>query len=57
MAQTLKKKLRELGSTPQDLAEAIDIPVDYVEDLIAGRRNVQPDLRDDLARIVRQQGP
>ena len=34
----VEKRLRELERTPAELAEAVHVPPEYIEDLIAGRR-------------------
>ncbi len=48
IGQMVKKRLKELESTPEDLAAAIDIPVAYVEDLMAGRRTPPAPGRTDI---------
>ncbi len=48
IGQMVKKRLKELESSPEDLAAAIDIPVAYVEDLMAGRRTPPAPGRTDI---------
>ena len=48
VAQVLKKRLRELEASSEDLAAAIDIPSEYIDDLIAGRRMPPAPGRTDL---------
>lgn len=48
----MRRRLREIKSTPEALAEAIDLPVSYVDEVIAGSRVVAPGRSDVYTRIT-----
>jgi hypothetical protein len=53
----LRRRLKELERTPADLAEAVQLPIDYIEDLLSGkRRPPQPgwtDLYDRMTQYLK----
>lgn len=53
----VRRRLRELGRTQEELAAALDLPEVYVADLVAGRRRppavAQTDLYDGMTRFLR----
>src|SRR2546425_1998224 len=44
----MRRRLRELKRSPEELAEAAQVPTDYIEDLIASRRRPPLPGRTDL---------
>jgi len=54
---TLRRRLKELQRTPRELAEAVQVPTEYIEDLIAGRRRPplpgRTDLYEKMTRFLR----
>jgi len=54
---TLRRRLKELQRTPKELAEAVQVPPKYIEDLIAGRRRPplpgRTDLYEKMTRFLR----
>jgi len=52
IGEFVRRRLREIKSTPHDLAEAIELPVSYVDDVIAGSRVVTPGRSDVYSRMT-----
>jgi hypothetical protein len=54
---TLRRRLKELHRTPRELADAVQVPPEYIEDLIAGRRRPplpgRTDLYEKMTRFLR----
>jgi transcriptional regulator with XRE-family HTH domain len=57
VGELVRRRLRELGRTQGELAEALDLPETYVADLVAGRRRppavAQGELYDEMTRFLR----
>ncbi len=51
--ELLHRRLREIGRSPNELAEAVDVPAHYIDDLIAGcRRPPLPGRTDIYAKMT-----
>lgn len=48
VAELLRQRLKELKRTSKDLAEALEVPTDYIEELISGSRRAPLPGRTDL---------
>lgn len=48
LADLLRRRLRELGRSPQELAEAVQVPAEYIDDLMAGSRRPPLPARTDI---------
>lgn len=48
VGQLIRQRLTELGRTAEELAEAIEVPVDYVNDLLSGKRRPPRPARTDV---------
>jgi hypothetical protein len=48
LGELLRRRLRELGRTPEDLAEAVQVPAHYIADLMAGTRRPPLPARTDI---------
>lgn len=46
--ELLRRRLREIGRSPAELAAAVQVPPEYIDDLIAGRRRPPLPGRTDL---------
>ncbi|HWP38345.1 MAG TPA: hypothetical protein VNL18_12410, partial [Gemmatimonadales bacterium] len=57
LGELLQRRLREIERSPQELADATDLPADYVLGLIAGHRRPplpgRTDLYDRMTRFLR----
>jgi hypothetical protein len=57
VGQLVRRRLRELGRTQRELAEALELPETFVADLVAGRRRPpapgESDLYDGMTRFLR----
>ncbi|MGH8698753.1 MAG: hypothetical protein ACREVS_19860 [Burkholderiales bacterium] len=53
MAELLRQRLREISRSPKELAEALEVPAHYIDDLIAGcRRPPLPGRTDIYAKMT-----
>lgn len=52
IGELVRRRLREIKTTTHDLAEAIDLPVSYIDDVIAGSRSVAPGRSDVYSRMT-----
>jgi hypothetical protein len=48
VGELLRQRLKELKRTSRDLAEAVEVPVSYIDELISGRRRAPLPGRTDL---------
>ena len=48
VGELLRQRLRELKRSSRDLAEAVEVPTDYIDELISGRRRPPLPGRTDL---------
>lgn len=48
VGQLIRQRLTELGRTAEELAEAVEVPTDYINDLISGRRRPPRPARTDV---------
>ncbi|MBI3982046.1 MAG: hypothetical protein HY337_03985 [Gemmatimonadetes bacterium] len=57
VGELLQQRLREIDRSPEQLAEAVDVPVEYVNELIAGRRRPplpgRTDVYEKMTRFLR----
>ena len=57
LGEVLRRRMQELGKTPEVLADAVDVPVEYINDLISGRRRPplpgRSDLYDRMTRFLK----
>jgi hypothetical protein len=57
VGKLLRQRLRETQRSPKELAEAVQVPPEYIDDLIAGRRRPplpgQTDLYDRMTSFLR----
>ena len=48
IADLLRRRLREIGRSPHELAEAVQVPPEYIDDLMAGSRRPPLPARTDI---------
>lgn len=48
IADLLRRRLREIGRSPQELADAVQVPAQYIDDLMAGSRRPPLPARTDI---------
>ena len=48
IADLLRRRLREIGRSPHELAEAVQVPAQYIDDLMAGARRPPLPARTDI---------
>lgn len=48
IADLLRRRLREIGRSPHELAEAVQVPAEYIDDLMAGSRRPPLPARTDI---------
>ena len=48
IADLLRRRLREIGRSPHELAEAVQVPAQYIDDLMAGSRRPPLPARTDI---------
>jgi hypothetical protein len=52
IGELVRRRLREINSSTEDLAEALELPTSYVEDVIAGSRPIAPGRSDVYSRMT-----
>lgn len=52
IGELVSRRLREIDSSTDDLAEALEVPASYVEDVIAGSRPIDPSRSDVYGRMT-----